>query len=76
MPRFLSRGPLCRSFRQYRNRIGKTLSFSLGHGWLVSSVDFGNVVSLDAGDIVASDESGERNSQVVSQGSEFSTLVF
>ena len=28
-----------------------------GHGWLVSSVDFGNVVSLDAGDIVACDES-------------------
>lgn len=33
MPRFLSRGPLCRSFRQYRNRIGKTLSFSLW-SWL------------------------------------------
>lgn len=47
----------------------------LGHGRLVSSVDLGNVVSLDVLDGILGAEARERDGQVVSQGADLTALV-
>ncbi|KAI6766463.1 hypothetical protein HG531_011685 [Fusarium graminearum] len=49
---------------------------ALGHGGLISTVDLGNVVSLDVLDLlVHGEEAGEGDGQVISQGADLTTLV-
>ena len=50
---------------------------AFGDGWLVSTVDLADVESFDFLDVgVVSHEASERNSQIVSEGAFFSSLVF
>lgn len=49
---------------------------SLGHVWLISSVDLGDLVPLDILDIFQGHIPGEWHSQIVSEREEFSTLIF
>ena len=48
---------------------------SPAHGWIVSSVDFGDLISLDAGDLSHGHEAGERNGQIIAHRQDLAALV-